>query len=131
MMTMQLERQAYHSEVVRPATLVIEITDSTSAIVVVRLRGQADADQTDILEQQLWWAVRHNPRFVILDLAGLTTISRPALGSLEEFRRQRCWQGSEVWLAGLQPSVWLAFQDNHLDRLFIIRDSVAQVFGRQ
>jgi anti-anti-sigma factor len=130
MITSQLDRQAYQSEEVHNATLTVDIADSTSSIVVVRLGGQADADQIDILEQQLEWAVRGDPRFVILDLAGLASISPAALSSLVEFRWQRCRQGSEVWLAGLQPSVWLAFQSNRLDKLFVIRDSVAQVFGR-
>jgi hypothetical protein len=43
---------------------------------------------------------------------------------------QASWRGSEVWLAGLKPAVWLALQAAGLDGRFPIRDSVAQVFSR-
>jgi anti-anti-sigma factor len=95
---------------------------------VVRLRGEADPDQADSVAWQLESAVRQNPRFVILDLAHLSILSSEALGCLDRFRRARCWRGSEVWLAGLQPAVWLTLEAAGLGARFPVRDSVAQVF---
>jgi anti-anti-sigma factor len=129
MLTIELDRQTGHREAVAPAALEVEIEVASSSIVFVKLSGQAGANQVDDIEQQLESAVRQGPRFVILDLAGLTFISPAALRGLVEFRRQRCWQGSEVLLAGLQPCVWLAVQAAGLDRLFPIRASVAEFFA--
>jgi anti-anti-sigma factor len=119
MKALQPERPAPRLDAIAAAVLGVEIDNLSPSVVVVRLRGHADD-----IEQQLWWAVRHDPRFVILDLAGVTSISPAALRSLEEFRRQQCRQGSEVWLTGLQPGVWLALHAANLDSKFTIRDSV-------
>jgi anti-anti-sigma factor len=118
MMTVEIERQA-----------ALEVEVPFPAVVVVRLCGAADADQVDVLTRQLESAVRQDPRFVILDLARLNALSPAALGCLEEFRREQCWRGSEVWLAGLKPAVWLALQAAGLGGRFPVRDSVAQVFA--
>jgi anti-anti-sigma factor len=119
MMTIQIERQA----------LEVEVEVPSRSIVVVRLCGAADADQVDDLMRQLESAVRQGPRFVILDLARVNFLSPAALGCLDEFRRRQCWRGSEVWLAGLKPDVWLALHAAGLDGRFPVRDSVAQVLG--
>ena len=118
MMTVKIERQA-----------APEVEVPFPGIVVVRLCEAADADQVDVLTRQLESAVRPSTRFVILDLARLSFLSPAALGCLEELRREQCWRGSEVWLAGLQPGVWLALHAAGLDGRFPVRDSVAQVFA--
>jgi anti-anti-sigma factor len=116
MMTMQIERQA---------ALEVEVAFFSSSIVVVRLCGEIDADQVDDLARHLELAVTQNPRFVILDLARVNYLSPESLGCLDEFRRERCWQGSEVWLTSLQPAVWLALHAARLDARFTVRASVA------
>src|SRR5260370_24250705 len=98
MLTVQMERQA---------ALEVEVEVPSRSIVVVRLCGEADVDQVDHLAMQLDSAVRQNPRFVILDLARLNFLAPAALGCLVEFRREQCCRGSEGWLAGLKPAVWL------------------------
>ena len=120
MMTVQIERQA---------ALEVEVEAPSRSIVVLRLCGAADAAQVEVLTQELESAVRRNPRFVILDLARLNFLSPAALGRLEEFRREQCWRGSEVWLAGLKPGVWLALHAAGRGGRFTVRDSVAQVFA--
>jgi anti-anti-sigma factor len=120
MMTVEIQRQA---------ALGVEVEAPSPSIVVVRLCGAADAGQVDVLARQLESAVRPNPRFVILDLARLNSLSPAALGCLEGFRRQQCWRGSEVWLAGLKPVVWLAVRAAGLDGRFPVHDSVAQVLA--
>jgi anti-anti-sigma factor len=120
MMTVEIELKA---------ALQVEVEAPSPSIVVARLCGAVDADQVDVMTRQLESAVRQNPRFVILDLARLNFLSPAALGRLEEFRRARCWRGSEVWLAGLKPGVWLALRAAGLDGRFPVHNSVAQVFA--
>jgi|SRR6516225_1049649 anti-anti-sigma factor len=120
MMTVEIERQA---------ALGVEVEVPWRSIVVVRLCGAADADQVDDLTWQLESAVRQKPRFVVLDLARLDFLGPAALGCLEEFRREQCRRGSEVWMAGPKPAVWLTLHLARLNRKFPIRDSVAQIFA--
>src|SRR6516165_7136385 len=107
-----------------PLEVEVEVEVPAPSIVVVRLCGAADADQVDDLKRQLESAVWRNTCFVILDLARLDFLSPEALDCLDEFRRDQCWRGGEVWLAGLQPAVWLAFHAAGLDRRFTVRASL-------
>lgn len=128
MNTLPLEQRVYLSEAFPATDLDVEVEERSSSIVVVRLRGQA-AEAADDLAQALQSSVVPATRFVIVDLAALKSISRAALQTLVAFRRSLCWRGGEVWLAGLQPDVWLALRRANYDKLFSIRDSVAQVFA--
>jgi anti-anti-sigma factor len=128
MLTLQIERRTTEPEAFGKTSLEVEVEHPSPSIVVVRAVGQADADQADYLARQLELATEQAPRFVILDLARLNFLSSAALSCLDEFRRQQCWRGSEVWLAGLKPAVWLALHAAGLDRRFPIRDSLAAVF---
>jgi anti-anti-sigma factor len=129
MRTIQIERNTNEFEAFATSSLEFDMENHSASIVVVRVSGEAYSDQADDLARQLESATRQAPRFVILDLARLTFLSSAALGCLEEFRREQCRRGSEVWLAGLTPAVWLALQVAGLDGRFPIRDSVAQVFA--
>ena len=53
---------------------------------------------------------------------GKSTVGKTILRLLEP-------TDGEVWLAGLQPAVWLALRQANRDRLFSIRDSVAQALA--
>ena len=130
MLTSQLERQTNDLEAFPTSSLEVEIENHSPSIVVVRVSGLAHTDEADYLARQLESATKQSPRFVILDLARLNFLSSAALACLEEFRREQCWRGSEVWLAGLTPAVWLALNAAGLNGRFPIRDSVAQVFSR-
>ena len=118
-------------EIKPQATLEVEVEIEIPfpSIVVVRLVGAAGANQVDDLTRQLESAARQDPDFVILDLARLNYLSLAALNCLEEFRRAKGRRGSEVWLAGLQPAVWLALQAAGLGGRFDVRASVAEVFA--
>jgi anti-anti-sigma factor len=118
MMTVEIKPQT---------TLGLEVEVPFPSVVVARLCGAADADQVDALTWQLESAVREGPHFVVLDLARLNSLSPAALGCLEEFRRVQGRRGSEVWLAGLRPAVWLALHAAGLGGRFPVRDSVARV----
>ena len=129
MLTIRIERKTNDFETSATSSLEVELENHSPSIVVVRVSGEADRDQADYLARQLDSATKEAPRFVILDLTRLNFLSSAALGCLEGFRREEYWRGSEVWLAGLKPAVWLALRAAGLDGRFTIRDSVAQVFA--
>ena len=128
-MTDQLERNVGSCEEFPESVTEVEIKNGSPSIVVLQIHAEANSDQADVLATHLKAVVGRAPRFVILDLANLDSISGAALHSLVEFRRSVCWQGCEVWLARLRPAVWLALHATGLEKLFTIRDSVAQVFA--
>jgi anti-anti-sigma factor len=66
---------------------------------------------------------------VILDLGELTLVGPAALATLAGLARDLGRHGGEVWLAALQPAVWLALHVAGLERLFTIRPSVAQALA--
>jgi anti-anti-sigma factor len=129
MLTLQIERKTTRFEAFPATSLEVEVDNPSPSIVVVRVSGLAHADEAGYLARQLESATRQAPRFVILDLARLNFVSSAVLSCLDRFRRKQCWQGSEVWLAGLKPAVWLALHAAGLDRRFPIRDAVDQVFA--
>jgi anti-anti-sigma regulatory factor len=85
MLTNQIERKTKEIEAFTRSTLEVEIENHSPSIAVVRVSGEANPDQADYLTRQLISAAKQDPRFVILDLAGLTFISRAALAHLEGF----------------------------------------------
>jgi anti-anti-sigma factor len=95
-------------------------------VIVVQVRGAATSDQADHLDDRLRSSLRPRTKFVVLDLEGLTVLGPAALARLAEFSQKFGRKGVEVWLAGLQPAVWLALHLAGFDRLFTIRASRAQ-----
>src|SRR6516165_1451229 len=102
MPTIQIERKTNEFETSTTSSLEVELENHAPSIVVVRVSGEADPGQSDYLARRLEAATKQAPRFVILDLTRLNFLGPAALGCLEEFRREQCWRGSEVWLAGLK-----------------------------
>jgi anti-anti-sigma regulatory factor len=129
MTTMLLEQNARFAEAFAGVTLKAEIEQCSPSIIVVRLRGEAVSDLTDDLARQLYLPAVQTALFAILDMSELTSISPEAPQTLVEFRCALCCRGGEMWLAGLQPAVWLALRAANQDQRFAIRDSVAQVFA--
>lgn len=122
-----LEANARALESLPQAPLEIAVEDRGSSVVVVlQIRGEATCDQAAHLEELLRSALRPRARFVILDLPELTLVGPSALTTLADLSRQLSRTGGEVWLAGLQPALWLALHDAGSERLFTIRASVAQ-----
>ena len=121
-----LEANARALESLPQAPLEIAVEDRGSSVVVVQIRGEATCDQAAHLEELLRSALRPRTRFVILNLPELTHVGPSALTTLADLSRQLSRTGGEVWLAGLQPALWLALHDAGLERLFTIRASVAQ-----
>jgi anti-anti-sigma factor len=124
-----LERKVGLPESVPQATLESDVEDLGDAVVLVKVRGEATGDRAADLDEQLRSSVRPGTRFVVLDLAGLTFIHPSALGALARFSRDLSRRGGEVWLASLQPAVWLALQVAGLARLFTIRTSLARALS--
>jgi anti-anti-sigma factor len=110
------------------ATLEFEV-EQHGHLVVVRVHGEATGDQADQLDEQLNRSLGPGTQFVILGLLGLALLGPAALATLSDFTRQFRRTGGEVWLAGLQPAVWLALHGARLDRLFTVRASLAQALA--
>jgi anti-anti-sigma factor len=111
------------------AALGFDIEDLGYEVVIVQVRGEATCERAAELNERLRSSLGPGPWFVILDLAGLSYVGSGALQTLEEFGRDVRRKGGEVWLAGLQPAVWLALHTARLDRLFTIRASLAQALA--
>ncbi len=97
--------------------------------VVVQVRGEATCDQAPELEEQLRMSRKCGAHFVILDLAKLTNIGPGALAALAVCAWEVRQSAGEVWLAGVQPTVWLSIHAAELDRLFTFRDSLAEALN--
>jgi anti-anti-sigma factor len=123
-----LERNEYLPESFPEAALEIYVEDLVD-VVVVHVRGEATGDQAAHLDEQLRSLLRLGTQFVILDLSSLTLVAPAALATLAELSRELGREGGEVWLAGLQPAVWLALHVAGLDRLFTIRASRAEALA--
>ena len=111
------------------ARLDFEIADLGSSVVIVRVRGEAGCEHAVELNEQLKSSRKPGAQFIILDLAELHFVGPESLQTLAEFGRAFAQQGGEVWLAGLQPAVWLALHNARLERLFTIRTSLAQALS--
>ena len=111
------------------ARLDFEINDLGRSVVVARVRGQASCEHAADLNEQLQLSMKPGTQFIILDLAELHHVGPESLQTLAEFARKVRQQGGEVWLAGLQPVVWLVLHDARLERLFTIRTSLAQALS--
>jgi anti-anti-sigma factor len=105
--------------------LEFEIKDLGRSVVVIQARGEATCDRANDLNEQLRSTLSPGHQFVILDLAGLSIVGPSALQALAEFSRDVYRKGGEVWLTSLQPAVWLALHMARLERLFVIRASLA------
>ena len=84
----------------------------------VAIRGEASFDQAEVLSAQLLRVPLDGTRLVVLDLAGLTSISSLAMGALVEYRRGLGRRGVEVRLANVQAQVWSALESAGLGKLF-------------
>jgi anti-anti-sigma factor len=111
------------------AGLEFEVDCIGRSTIVVHIAGEATCDEASALDVQLRSSMRPGVQYVILNLADLTVAGPAAIQVLAEFARGLGRQGAEVWLAGLQPAVWLALQVARLDRLFTIRASVAHALA--
>jgi anti-anti-sigma factor len=84
----------------------------------VAIHGEARFDQAEFISAQLLRTPLDAYTLVVLDLAGLTSISSLAMGALVEYRRGLGRRGIEVRLANVQAQVWLALEGAGLGKLF-------------
>ncbi|HEV3082045.1 MAG TPA: STAS domain-containing protein [Gemmataceae bacterium] len=104
-------------------------TEDLGQAVVIHVRGEAGCEQAAELEEQLRKSRNWGTQFVILNVAKLTNIGPNALAALADFARDVRRTGGEVWLAGVQPTVWLRIYAAKHDQLFTFRDSLAQALN--
>jgi anti-anti-sigma factor len=88
----------------------------------VAISGEASFEQAEVISAQLLRILPGPFSLVVLDLAGLTFISSLAMGALVDYRRGLGRRGVEVWLANVQPQVWLALESAGLGPLFPLID---------
>jgi anti-anti-sigma factor len=124
-----VERTVRPPESLPQGPLELGVEDLGCSVVVIHVRGEATCDLAADLNEQLRSSLSPGPQFVMLDLAGLSAVGPAALQTLAELARDVCRQGGEVWLTGLQPAVWLALHTARLERLFMIRASLAQALA--
>jgi anti-anti-sigma factor len=84
----------------------------------VAIQGEATFDQAEVLAAQLLRLAVDGHSLVVLDLAGLTSVSCLAMGALVEYRRGLSRRGVEIRLANVQAPVWLALESAGLWGLF-------------
>jgi anti-anti-sigma factor len=123
-----IERNVFTPETFPQATLEFAVKDR-GHLIVIQVRGEATCDLAGDLDERVRSSLKPGTQFVVLDLAGLTLIGPTALAMLADISRDLSRKGGEVWLAGLQPAVWLALHDAGLDRLFTIRSSLAEALA--
>ena len=85
---------------------------------VVALHGEATFDQAEVISAQLLRVPLNGYKLVVLDLAGLTSMSTLDLGALIEYRRGLARRGIEVRLANVPAQVWLMLESADLRKLF-------------
>jgi anti-anti-sigma factor len=66
-----------------------------------------------------------------VDLAGVTTMASAGLSALIAVRRECEQRGIDLWLRGVQPSVWRVFEFTGLCRLFTWGDAPAEPVSGQ
>jgi anti-anti-sigma factor len=84
----------------------------------VAIGGDASFDQAEVIAAQLLRIPLDAYSLVVLDLAGLTSLSALAMGALVGYRRNVGRRGVEVRLANVQAPVWLALELAGLGPLF-------------
>jgi anti-anti-sigma factor len=124
-----LERNVRPAESFPQGFLEFSVEDLGCSVVVIHVRGEATCDLAADLDDLLRSSLGPDLQFVILNLAALSCIDPSALQTLAEFVRDVRRRGGEVWLAGLQPAVWLALHAARLERLFTIRATLAQALA--
>jgi anti-sigma B factor antagonist len=99
-----------------PSNLQIELTQVNS-VPVLYIRGEMRLDVGN-LERSLNRLSAGRPKFVVLDLSGLSFISSLGMGLLNAFRRGLHSHSGVTRIAAAQPDVLKALALCSLDKLF-------------
>jgi len=124
-----LERNVRPPKAFPKSPLKFHVENLGCTVVVIHVHGEATCDLAADLSEELRSSLSDGPQFVILDLAGLSYVGPAALQTFAGLVRDVCRQGTEVWLTDLQPAVWFALHTARLERLFTIRDSLADALA--
>ena len=106
----------------RPACKLAFHVERRPHLLRVAIRGEASFDQAEVISAQLLRVPLEGASLVVLDLAGLTSISSLAMGALVEYRRGLGRRGVEVRLTSVPAQVWLALELAGLGKLFELID---------
>jgi anti-anti-sigma factor len=95
---------------------------------IIKLSGAADVNERLWVKEYLTPHLRQLCRKVIIDLEGLDEIEGVyALGVLNTIKKEFQLLGAEVKLCSLKPELYHYFQENRLDQIFDIGQSVESV----
>jgi anti-anti-sigma factor len=95
---------------------------------IIKLSGAADVNERLWVKEYLTPHLRQPCRKVIIDLEGLDEIEGVyAIGVLNTIKKEFQLLGAEVKLCSLKPELYHYFQENRLDQIFDIGQSVESV----
>ncbi|MEX2672403.1 MAG: STAS domain-containing protein [Phycisphaeraceae bacterium] len=86
--------------------------------VILKLVGELTVHDSEPLKQQLFAALEHRPKRVVIDASALTFISSLGLGSLVEVRRALEADSVTLRLAGASDFVAEIFRKTRLAEIF-------------
>jgi anti-anti-sigma factor len=87
-------------------------------VLLMAIGGKAIFEQAEVISAQRLRTPLGAYLLVVLDLAGLTFLSSPAIGALVAYRRDLWRRGVELRLVNVQAQVWLALELAGLWNLF-------------
>jgi anti-sigma B factor antagonist len=116
---------------IRPRNQLEYDLEHKSDILVVRLRGSADHDQTAVLERCAKDIQAQLKQLVVLDLSELTYIASAGLGALISLHHAIKAQEGRLRLVRLTEAVREVFRAMHLDTVFWIDADTEQAVSCQ
>jgi anti-anti-sigma factor len=95
---------------------------------VIKLSGAARVNERLLVRESLTPHLRQSCRKVIVDLEGLDEAEGAyILGVLNTIKKEFQLLGAEVKLCSLKPELYHYFQENRLDQIFDIGQSIEQI----
>jgi anti-sigma B factor antagonist len=91
--------------------------------VVVRLSGEVDISNADMLEEAIQQFLDGNPRDLTLECGGLRFIDSTGLSLTVRLHNELAERGHRLVLAGLAPAVLRPFEATNLIDIIEIRES--------
>jgi anti-anti-sigma factor len=95
---------------------------------IIKLSGAARVNERLLVKEYLTPHLRQSCRKVIVDLEGLDEAEGVyILGVLNTIKKEFQLLGAEVKLCSLKPELYHYFQENRLDQIFDIGQSIEQI----
>ena len=100
----------------------------SGGFLIIRLSGAARVNERLLVRESLTPHLRQSWRKVIVDLEGVDEAEGAyILGVLNTIKKEFQLLGAEVKLCSLRPELYHYFQENRLDQIFDIGQSIEQI----